>query len=374
MAFSLLSLSFFVIQVFGFSISLAFIFNLALIFFNPIYKKDLIIILIFVFFFISNLLYQFWALNIWEFIKTFSLMIIAIYSFISLPRIDYKYFNLNVLKNVIVFSSILIITFGFLQVFFFLFFNSTDLFFLFDKISISTAKNAGRFQAVNLLSYIRPISFYHEPSYLGSVLFLLLISSIKLKFNKFFSIFLFLGILGSLSMTVYFFTFLYLIFEFRKFYIFIFSIGFLLLFIFFFFSEIDLSFFRFSELTLAGSSGHERIIAPFNSILFEFNFVTTIFGRALGQTQKQLDNSFYVLLSYFGSFLPLIFYLIYIHVKTILVYTESIIIFFIFFFNMLFLNGAIITPESQFLILFCFIVLKFNNSGFKNLDFHERKK
>jgi hypothetical protein len=357
-ALTLLSLSFYVFKIFGFAISLGFIFNLFLIFFNPISKKDLQIIFLFSVFFFCNLIYQFWALDLLEFLKTFFLMIIAIYSFLNFPKFDYKFITSNVLKNVIFFSSLLIIVFGFFQVFYFLIFKSTDLYFLFDSISISTAKSAGRFQAVNLLSYIRPISFYHEPSYLGSILLLLFISSISLKMSKFFSVFLFFGILGSLSMTVYFFTFVFLIYEFRRFYFF-YILSFLSFFIIILFSSnLDLSFFRFSELTLPGSSGHERIIAPFNSILYEFNFVSTIFGRALGQTQKQLDNSFYVLLSYFGVFLPLLFYFVFIHVKKIFCNNENVIIFFIFFFNMLFLNGAIITPESQFLLFFMFLVLK----------------
>ena len=73
-----------------------------------------------------------------------------------------------------------------IQVFENILLGSSSTWFLLDSVSISTATDISRFQAMNLLSYMRPISFYHEPSYLGIVLLILLICANELKVKKIF--------------------------------------------------------------------------------------------------------------------------------------------------------------------------------------------
>ena len=84
----------------------------------------------------------------------------------------------------------------------------------------------------------------------------------------------------------------------------------------------------------------------------------TIFGRALGQMSKQLDNSFFLLFGYFGVFFPLLLYFIWHYIRMALNKSSNQAVFIIFFVNILFLNGAIITPESQFMLFFLLVVLQ----------------
>lgn len=356
LSLTLLSLSLVIFKIGGFAISMAFVFNLYFLISKAQLRSHLKVYFLFLTFFLFNLFYQIWALDFGEFIKTFALFSFAILTFLNLKRYSMRNWSETSLEYTVKICTLITVGFAILQVTEFLFLNTTSYFKMFDGVSISTAESADRFQAVNLLSYIRPISVYHEPSYYGSVLLLLFISSNLLKIHLFWRLFSFLGIVLSLSMTVYFFTIIYIIYMLREYKYYMATI----VFICFFYIPVDeiLASLRIDELSQEGTSGNERLIAPLYSVVYEFIKVYTIFGRALGQTEKQLDNSFFVLLSYFGIFFPFLLYVIWRYVKSTLNKMSSQLVFMIFFMNMLFLNGAIITPESQFMIFFLFLVLQ----------------
>lgn len=352
---TLLSLSLVIFKIGGFAVSLAFLFNFYFLVSKPLLRSHIYIYFFFLSFFLFNLFYQIWALEIVEFIKTFALFSFAILTFLNIKRVSTTNWSETSLQYTVKFCALISVGFALLQVSEFLFLNTTNYYKIFDSISISTAESADRFQAVNLLSYIRPISVYHEPSYYGSVLLLLFMCSNALRMHIIWKFLTFFGIVLSLSMTVYFFTILYIVYMLRDYKYFI-VISLIVGFVFFEGSEI-FSILRIDEISNEGTSGNERIIAPIYSIIYEFTKVYTIFGRALGQTEKQLDNSFFVLFGYFGVFFPLLLYLIWRYIKIALTKSSFQLVFMIFFLNILFLNGAIITPESQFMLFFLFLVL-----------------
>jgi hypothetical protein len=306
-------------------------------------------------FFLFNLFYQIWALDIVEFIKTFTLFSFAILTFLNFKRVSLRNWSETSLQYTVKFCALITVGIAVLQVSEFLFLNTTNYYKIFDGISISTAESADRFQAVNLLSFIRPISVYHEPSYYGSVLLLLFMCANTLRMHIIWRFLTFFGILLSLSMTVYFFTILYIGYLLRD-YKYIIAISLIVGFVFFAGPEI-LTILRIDEISREGTSGNQRVVAPIYSIIYEFTKVYTIFGRSLGQMEKQLDNSFFVLFGYFGVFFPLLLYFIWYYIKVALNKASSQLVFIIFFLNILFLNGAIITPESQFMLFFLFLVL-----------------
>ncbi len=352
---TLLSLSLIIFKIGGFVFSLAFIFNLYFLVSKPLLKSHLHIYFIFLTFFLFNLVYQIWAINIIEFIKTFALFSFAILTFLNLKGVSKRNWNETSLHFTVKFCALITVGFAVLQVSEFLFLNTTNYYKLFDGVSISTAESADRFQAVNLLSFIRPISVYHEPSYYGSVLLLLFMCANALRMHIFWKILTLFGIVTSLSMTVYFFTIVYIGYMLRNYkYILVISLSVLL---FFFSGPEILDILRINEISKEGTSGNERLVAPIYSIINEFTKVYTIFGRALGQTEKQLDNSFFVLFGYFGVFFPLLLYFIWRYIRVVFNKSSFQLVFIIFFLNVLFLNGAIITPESQFMLFFLFLVL-----------------
>jgi len=352
---TLLSLSLIIFKIGGFAVSVAFIFNLYFLVSKPLLRSHLYIYFFFLSFFLFNLVYQIWALDLVEFIKTFALFSFAILTFLNLKRIIIRNWSETSLQYTVKFCTLITVGFALLQVSEFLLLNTTNYYKIFDSISISTAESADRFQAVNLLSYIRPISVYHEPSYYGSVMLLLFMCSNALRMHIIWKFITFFGIVLSLSMTVYFFTILYIGYMLRD-YKYIIAILLIVGYVFFTGSEI-LSLIRIDEISDEGTSGNERLVAPIYSIISEFTKVYTVFGRALGQTEKQLDNSFFVLFAYFGIFFPLLLYFIWRYIKIALKKRSSQLVFIIFFLNILFLNGAIITPESQFMLFFLFLVL-----------------
>lgn len=352
---TLLSLSLVFFKIGGYSVSVAFIFNLYFLVSKPLLRSHLYIYFFFLLFFLFNLIYQIWALDIVEFIKTCTLFSFAILTFLNYKRVSLKNWSEASLKNTVKFCVLITVGIALLQVSEFLFLNSTNYYKIFDGISISTAESADRFQAVNLLSFIRPISVYHEPSYYGSVLLLLFMCANALRMHFIWKFLTFFGIILSLSMTVYFFTILYIGYLLRD-YKYILAILLIVGFVFFAGPELLITL-RIDEIIREGTSGNQRVVAPIYSIIFEFSKVYTIFGRSLGQMEKQLDNSFFVLFGYFGVFFPLLLYFIWCYIKISLKKSTDQVVFIIFFLNVLFLNGAIITPESQFMLFLLFLVL-----------------
>ncbi len=353
---TLLSLSLVIFKIGTFAVSSAFIFNLYFLVSKPLLRSHIFIYFCFLSFFFFNLFYQIWALDIEEFIKTFALFSFAILTFLNLKRVSLRNWSETSLQSTVKFSVLITVGFAVLQVSEFFFWNTTNYYKFFDGVSISTAESADRFQAVNLLSYMRPISVYHEPSYYGSVLLLLFMCSNALRMHIIWKFLTFFGIVLSLSMTVYFFTIMYIGYMLRDIkYIIVISL--IIGYVVFAGTEI-FSILRIDEISREGTSGNQRLIAPIFSVIDEFTEVYTIFGRALGQMKKQLDNSFFLLFGYFGVFFPLLLYFIWRYIKSAFNESSFQIVFIIFFLNILFLNGAIITPESQFMLFFLFMVLQ----------------
>jgi hypothetical protein len=88
-----------------------------------------------------------------------------------------------------------------------LYYNQHSSWFMFDQISTATAVDPVRFKSSIFQSYIRPISIYYEPSYLGFVLFLLMVVNIELKGKLIYSLIAVIAILLTVSAVSYIFCF-----------------------------------------------------------------------------------------------------------------------------------------------------------------------
>ena len=290
-------------------------------------------------------------LDIIEYFKSFLLTSVMLLVFIS-SLFKSLYSDNFDLKKIISNIGVFIVLFEIIQIFEFLILGTSSTWFIFDLISISTATDVGRFQAVNFLSFMRPISFYHEPSYLGIVLLVLLICGNELKVNKIYIMIYYLGIILSFSTTALVFLCLYIIinnFKSIKNILFLLVVM-ILLFIYFLDAETLDNIFRFSEILNSGTSGNERLIGPFEYLIDQIINKHFYFGIPLGQSELVFNNSFYLLFLYFGflTFPLLIIFFIFIIHK----FKSNSFKYIICFFSLLFLNGAIFTLESA-LLLFC---------------------
>lgn len=110
-----------------------------------------------------------------EFLKSFMLTIVMLFTYITSLRPKYILRNLIDYKIIIKFAAFIIGGFEFVQISEQLLMGSTTSWFWLDGVSISTADSIGRFEAVNFLGIFRPISFFHEPSYLAAICFVLLV-------------------------------------------------------------------------------------------------------------------------------------------------------------------------------------------------------
>ncbi len=344
-----LSLGFF--SIFGYSFSLA---NFTILYFFYYYIKSnnkfvYISYLSLIAYFLILALLFFDSLDFIEFLKSFLLTSLMLLVFISSLNKPIKNENFNPQK-VITIIGVIIVLFEVIQVSEFLIFGTSNSWFVLDKISISTATDISRFQAVNFLSFMRPISFYHEPSYLGIVLLIFLICANELKVKKRFIYIYIIGILISFSTTALLFLILYLIiknFNSIKNFILIF-ITILILSLFFIDEDILNNVFRFSEIFNAGTSGNERLIGPLDFLLDQFFSKHHYFGIPLGQSDLVFNNSFYLLFLYFGILTPfiLIIFICYILFK----FKSNSLKYLLAFFSLLFLSGAIFTLEDALIL------------------------
>jgi hypothetical protein len=346
-----LSLGLFKISGYSFSIANILILHLFYIYVNKsntkadiVYFGINIYLLVIAIFFIGNL-------DIIEFLKSYLLTTIMLFVFLSslVKPIILKNFNLSRIISIL---SVALVFFEIIQICEYLILGSSNSWFLLDKFSISTATDVGRFQAVNFISFMRPISFYHEPSYLGIILLILLICANELKVKKIYLILIISGIILSFSTTALIFLILYTIFKnFNNFknILIVISISTVLLFFFIDKETLD-NIFRFNEILNSGTSGNERLIGPYDYLIDQFFHKKHYFGIPLGQSDLIFNNSFYLLFLYFGLFTPflLLGFILFIFFR----FKTNSIKYLIAFFSLLFLNGAIFTFESA-LILYC---------------------
>ena len=278
-----------------------------------------------------------------------------------------KSFNISKIISIV---GVVIVLFEIIQIIEYFIFGTSNTWFLFDMFSISTATDIGRFQAVNFLSFMRPISFYHEPSYLGIVLLILLICANELKINKIFILIYYLGIIISFSTTALIFLVLYFI---LKNFIHIKNIlwAFLLAFIIILLkvdNETLDSIFRFTEVLNSGTSGNERLIGPYDYLINEIFIKRHFFGIPLGQSDLIFNISFYLFFLYFGILTPILFFIFIAFI--FLRFKSDSLKYLVAFFALLFLNGAIFTLESA-LILYCLnytFVLKNKSIIYKSIS------
>ena len=197
---------------------------------------------------------------------------------------------------------------------------------------------------------MRPISFYHEPSYLGIVLLILLICANEIKVHRFFIYVYYFGILASFSTTALAFLVLYILFNnFEKLKSALVLIFFVFIFLFFFIDSETLdTIFRFSEILNSGTSGNQRLIGPYDYLVNQVFVKHHYFGIPLGQSELVFNNSFYLLFLYFGIMTPVI-------LSTFVLFVFSrckfhSIKYLIAFFSLLFLSGALFTLEATLLL------------------------
>ncbi|MUJ26411.1 hypothetical protein GNP73_00230 [Aliivibrio fischeri] len=345
--FIFLGLNLSIISFLGFPFTSATVF-VTICFFSIITKfnKNKISNCIFVLiYFLIIAFFNFESVDFFEFVKTFLLCSVFFTIFFHSLNDDIS----NVFSYLKILSGPLILvifSFEFIQVFEQLFLGSHHSWFFLDPISTSTAVDPIRFKSSLFQSYIRPISFFYEPSYLGFVLFLLTVANHELGGRRFFTALGLFGILLTVSSVSYIFSFIYFFVRFcplnRK-------GGLLLLLFFVVFLLFDgYHFFRLEELTWIGTSGYERITKP---LLATIDYLSNFpFGLPLGQSSFLYNNSFFLFILYFGftSFLliPAYFLFIYNNVDS----TRKCILYFVSLSFLLNLNGSIFTFEGAFFI------------------------
>jgi len=348
--FSILTLNISLFNFAGFTVTGAVVslFFIFLAYFKKIKIHRIQSLIFFIFFLITNAITQMGELDAEEFLKSFLLTLCFLFVFfntlsnekINLPSASIHY--------LILLSSLIIVGFEFIQIGEQFLLNSHKSWFYLAEFSTSTAESVGRFQAAGFLSYMRPISIYYEPSFLGFVL--LLLYSINGEYGQLPKLqkLLGLGIFSTLSSTIIFFFILYLVMERSKRLTGVIIAGGIclafVLSIILFFPEI----FRLNEMFAPGTSGHERLVRPFE---LTFSYLQTLpFGLALGQSSVLFNNSLFLLVLYMGVLFPLFigFMLLFVYknLNDIVTFYKGIII----FSALLFLNGAIFTLEGTFFI------------------------
>jgi hypothetical protein len=355
--FLLLTILTFSITVFklvdGFSVSLSVFFILSYLVFeiqSGVYWSTFYKIAALLSYFILIALFHLYNLDTWEFFKSFALTILSFFVFFLTVESRNKIAERIDLKWVVSYSILLIVGFELVQIAEQLLFGSHLTWFLLDKISISTATEVDRFQSVNFLNYFRPVSFFHEPSYLAVILFILFTISSFYNVNPVVKYSAVLGILMSMSTSIILFLIIYFIIVGKKQWLFI-SILLFGLIISFFAVDIDFKeLFRLSEITMEGTSGNERLIKPLRIVYDEVINRLSIFGIPLGQSKVIFDNSFFLLFLYFGILTPILLLSFYLYVRNSIFNIYFISRYLLGIGAILFVNGAFFTPESNVLM------------------------
>ncbi|KIO54181.1 hypothetical protein [Flavobacterium hibernum] len=367
--FALLTLSLYVFRLIGYSFSFAFFLLGLLIILSLKYiptNSWRIYFLLLIHQYIVLVLFVF-ELDFIEFLKSFLLVNIALLAILSskfhIPR---AILQIN-FKAIFSFAACIIVFYELIQVLEYNLMGTSFSWFFLDKYSISTAEDVGRFQAVNFLDYMRPISLYHEPSYLGLVLFSMLIwgDSVKIKLEV--KLLIILGIILSFSTTIYLFMVLYYI---PKLYNNKYVKVFFCLFVVYFIIKYNITifeFFRFNEIATEGTSGYARIGAPFFQVIDIIFYQHNFFGIPFGQSPIMFDNSFFVIFSYYGILTPLFYLLIFGSVFKNVKEYNKLFDYFLIVGACLFVNGAFFTPETSFLIVITNYIL------LNNLTFNKEK-
>ena len=262
--------------------------------------------------------------------------------------VTHYHININFLSAIIILPTFF---FTMVQVCELLIYGSTQSWFWVSDYSITTATNADRFQAVNLLSYIRPTAQYHEPSYLALVAFATccLLDNAESKYKYLTLFFCLAVILASFSATVWIIVLGYFFWFFVPFIIQL--LTFLPLLSLFLYYELY-DFFRLSEIFHYGTSAWHRIGKPLSATVDDLQSLPL--GVPMGNTEFVYDNSLFLIVSYFGVLsIPIFALLIFIFINNQR-YRKPLY----FFFAAMMVNGAIITIESTLLVGLVFMLVR----------------
>jgi hypothetical protein len=352
---SVLTLSLYIVKIIdGFSISFALLFVLSYIFISlkegvtwELFQK----VVVFVLFFLFIAVLHMYNIDTWEYIKSFLLSIVTLFIFfVSVEKKADLFSSIN-FKQLITVSIYCIVGFELIQIIEQLILGTHQTWFLLDAVSISTATEVDRFQSVNFLNYFRPVSVFHEPSYMAVVLFILLNISYLFEVSSMAKYLAVFGILFSMSTSIILFLFIFLFLKTRyKVFVFLFSLLFILLAIIYL--QVDIKeYLRLSELVMEGTSGNERLVLPLKVVYEEVVKGYSFLGIPLGQSEVVFNNSFFLFFLYFGVLAPLVIFLLYIYIRNHISIIELIPAYFVGFLALLFVNGAFFTPESNLLLI-----------------------
>lgn len=350
---STVTLSLAPVKPFGYPVTVALLMMTAYAVFaaQRLQRSALVAYLLLLLYFCGNALLQASTLNGIEFLRTFGLVVISAFVFISAFGPDARAIPYVDCRRIISVSAVLIVGFEFLQLFESLVLGSSSLWFILDPISISTADDVGRFEAVNLLGFFRPISFFHEPSYLAAVLFVMFAAASHVEGRpKWLRPLLICGLLLTLSATLIFFLLLYVAIGFaarRPVTSIVLAAVLVLSASGAWITIYELS--RIGEIGLEGSSGWTRLVLPLQKFLE--NLLAYPAGLPLGQSEFIFDNSAYLLMSYFGVFFPPLFVAVLAMVRRRLPDWPTTLRYYTILLSLLFLNGAVLTVETGWLLL-----------------------
>ena len=349
--FSLCTLSFRCFDFFGYAIPFSAV--PLLLYILPLGQTNRIFNIVFgtvTLYFIALFLFYFDQSSPLEFFKTFLLALATLLVFLcSFYSSRSTCLNLELL-TVVKYSILAIVFFELLQLFELAILNQTKLWFIFDPISTSTATDPKRFSAIFNPDYIRPISFFHEPGYMATILLVLLIMGRNLGLSLLQSVICCVGIFLSFSAGAIIFTLTYylgcLFFKSRK-YFFVLLCCLLILILL---KATDLvTFFRLNEIVLHGTSGYIRLTEPFVEtlrLLFLFPL-----GIPLGQNTYAFNNSFFLLISYFGFFSIAVYGGIVLGILKRIKLNINRFAYLIALLSILFCNGSFFTLTTVFLLL-----------------------
>jgi hypothetical protein len=204
--------------------------------------------------------------------------------------------------------AIIVTIFTLLQLISFMVFGDSSFWFFLDSYSISTATSVDRFEAANYLGYIRPISIFHEPSYLALISLVSLSLSSKPSVSLWVRWLFHINILLSFSTLIlpFYLTYLFLTGGTKSKVMILIFMAFCILIV----GGVAVQgFLRFGEILIPGTSGHERLVVPILTVLQYWRDYP--FGAPLGNVYPQLNNSIAVFLCYFGTFsVPIAVYLV----------------------------------------------------------------
>lgn len=285
-----------------------------------------------------------------EFFKSFALFSYSYLFFILTLNVDKDMKKLIDIKIILWLTALLLISFEMFQIFEQYFYGTYASWFWLDGLSISTATDVGRFEAINFKGYMRPVSFLYEPGFLGEILlFLIVINDNNLKSKKL-EFLLLMGLLLTLSALSILLCSIYYAFKFllttKSRYVK--YIYFLAVIVGLFYFERIYYLSRVDEIFTEGTSGYIRLTEPFLETI-QLLLVNT-FGIPLGQSELVFNNSIFLILIYFGLLTPFLFILLYLKLQKGLVFGFSLFQYIFVFISVLLVNGAIFTPESALLL------------------------